>query len=214
MSVSGRPDRVHLIPARKGVAAHVGKGQVVTVINTHGSQVVDTWAFRADDLSEFMSMEHSRGAMQKVNPGKGDTLRSNRRRPMLTMVDDTSGGIHDTLIAACDRYRYEQLGHVGHHDNCTDNLGAALAALGLASPETPSPLNLFMNIPIDGEGSISFAAPVSTPGSHVSLRAEMDLVIAFSACPQDLVPVNGADCVPTDAHFRIDDQAPGDQGAA
>lgn len=209
MSASGRPDRVHLIPARKGVAAHVSKGRVVTVINTHGSQVVDTWAFRADDLSEFMSMEHSRGAMQKVNPRKGDTLRSNRRRPMLTMVDDTSGGVHDTLIAACDRYRYEQLGHVGHHDNCTDNLHAALAALGLAPPETPSPLNLFMNIPIDGEGAIAFSAPVSTPGSYVSLRAEMDLVIAFSACPQDLVPVNGVDCVPTDAHFRIDDPAPG-----
>ncbi|MGN6765745.1 MAG: DUF1989 domain-containing protein [Rhizobiaceae bacterium] len=205
MAASYRPNGVNLIPARKGVAARVGKGQVITVINTHGSQVVDTWAFRADDFSEFMSMEHSRGAMQKVNPGVGDTLRSNRRHPMLTIVDDTSGGVHDTLIAACDRYRYEQLGHVGHHDNCTENLDAALAVIGLTPSETPSPLNLFMNIPIDGKGSISFDAPVSTPGSYVSLRAEMDLVIVFSACPQDLVPVNGADCVPTDAHFRIDD---------
>jgi len=204
MNTSDRPKGVQLIPARKGVAAHVGKGQVITVINTHGSQVVDTWAFRADDLSEFMSMEHSRGAMLKVNPGNGDTLRSNRRRPMLTIVEDTSGGVHDTLIAACDRYRYEQLGHVGHHDNCTDNLAAALAALGHEPPETPSPLNLFMNIPIDAEGSISFQPPISTPGSHVSLRAEMDLIVAFSACPQDLVPVNGAACTPIDAHYRID----------
>jgi len=203
MTANNRSGDVHLIPARKGVAARVGKGQVVTVINTHGSQVVDTWAFSADDPTEFMSMEHSRGAMQKVNPGSGDTLRSNRRRPMLTIVEDTSGGIHDTLIAACDRYRYEQLGHVGHHDNCTDNLATALATLGLAAPETPSPLNLFMNIPIGREGSISFEAPISTPGSYVSLRAEMDLVVAFSACPQDLVPVNGIDCTPTDAHYRI-----------
>ena len=197
------------IPARRGKAARLNAGQRIRVINTHGKQVVDTWAFNAADIAEFMSMEHSRGAMQKVNPGKGDTLRSNRRRPMLTIVDDTSGGVHDTLIAACDRYRYEQLGHIGHHDNCTDNLAAALAAIGLAPPETPSPLNLFMNIPIDGEGSITFDAPVSTPGSYVSLRAEMDLVVAFSACPQDLVPVNGTDCVPTDAHFRIEDQASG-----
>ena len=204
MNANERYKGVQLIPARKGVAAHVGKGQVITIINTHGSQVVDTWAFRADDLSEFMSMEHSRGAMLKVNPGNGDTLRSNRRRPMLTIVEDTSGGVHDTLIAACDRYRYEQLGHVGHHDNCTDNLAAALAALGHEPPETPSPLNLFMNIPIDAEGSISFEPPVSTPGSHVSLRAEMDLIVAFSACPQDLVPVNGVACTPIDAHYRID----------
>lgn len=207
MNKNGHQGDVHVIPARKGVAARVRKGEVVTVINTYGSQVVDTWAFCANDVAEFMSMEHSRGAMLKLNPKIGDTLRSNRRRPMLTIVEDTSGGVHDTLIAACDRYRYEQLGHIGHHDNCTDNLAAALSALGLTPPETPSPLNLFMNIPVGEQGSIAFEAPVSKPGSHVSLLAEMDIVIAFSACPQDLVPVNGAACVPTDAHYRIDKSA-------
>lgn len=212
MDTSDHPHGTKLIPARKGVATRISQGQVLTIINTHGNQVVDTWAFCADDLSEFMSMEHSRGAMQKVNPGIGDTLRSNRRRPMLTIVEDTSGGVHDTLIAACDRYRYEQLGHVGHHDNCTDNLAGALAALGLAPPETPSPLNLFMNIPIQANGAVSFEAPVSTPGSHVCLRAEMDIIVVFSACPQDLVPVNGLACVPTDAHYRIDDRDRGNRG--
>lgn len=204
MQTSARQGEVHVIPARKGVAARVRRGQVVTVINTHGSQVVDTWAFCADDIGEFMSMEHSRGAMLKVNPRNGDTMRSNKRRPMLTFVQDTSGGVHDTLIAACDRYRYEQLGHAGHHDNCTDNLAAGLSALGLTPPETPSPLNLFMNIPISEHGSVSFEAPVSGPGSYVSLRAEMDLVIAFSACPQDLVPINGDACVPTDNNRPTD----------
>jgi len=208
MTSSGQKGEARLIPARKGVAARVRKGQFVTIINTHGSQVVDTWAFRADAMAEFMSMEHSRGAMLRVNPRLGDTLRSNQRRPMLTIVADTSGGAHDTLIAACDRYRYEQLGHVGHHDNCTDNLKAALAVLGLTGPETPSPLNLFMNIPVGGDGAIAFEPPISRAGSFVSLRAEMDLVIVFSACPQDLVPVNGAACVPTDAHYRIDEAAP------
>lgn len=154
-------------------------------------------------------MEHSRGAMLRLSPRVGDSLRSNRRRPMLTLVEDTSGGIHDTLIAACDRYRYEQLGHVGHHDNCTDNLAAALAEFGLVATATPSPLNLFMNIPVREDRSISFEAPVSRPGSHVSLRAEMDLVIVFSACPQDLVRINGAACIPTEAHFRIEDARPG-----
>ncbi len=204
MQTSETQGGVQVIPARKGVAARVRQGQVVTVINTHGTQVVDTWAFCADDVAEFMSMEHSRGAMLKVNPRNGDTLRSNKRRPMLTLIKDTSGEVHDTLIAACDRYRYQQLGHVGHHDNCTDNLAAALAALGLTPPETPSPLNLFMNIPVGEDGSVSFQAPVSEPGSYVSMRAEMDLIVAFSACPQDLVPVNGVDCVPTEAHYRIE----------
>ena len=209
MNANGRQGTVQVIPARRGVAARVAKGQVVTVINTHGSQVGDTWAFCADDISEFMSMEHSRAAMLKVNPKVGDTLRSNKRRSMLTIVEDTSGGVHDTLIAACDRYRYEQLGHVGYHDNCTDNLKSALAALGLTPPEIPSPLNLFMNIPVKAQGGISFEAPISKPGSYVSLRAEMDLIIAFSACPQDLIPINGVACTPTDAHYRIDNPSPG-----
>ena len=62
------------IPARQGKAARVAKGQTVKVINTRGQQVVDTWAFNADDLREFMSMEHSRVAIGRIIPGVGDTL--------------------------------------------------------------------------------------------------------------------------------------------
>ena len=98
------------IPARKGKAVRVRKGQRVKVINSRGQQVVDTWAFNAADLREFMSMEHSRAAMMHLIPAVGDALVTNKRRPILTVVEDNSGGIHDTLIAACDRYRYELLG--------------------------------------------------------------------------------------------------------
>lgn len=191
------------IPARSGKAAFVNSGQTIRVINTHGEQVVDTWAFNRHDLHEFMSMEHTRAALCRLIPIPGDALHSNHRRPILTLTEDTSGGIHDTLIAACDRYRYIGLGAGEHHDNCTDNLAHALAELGLAPPETPSPLNLFMNIPWTKEGSLSFDAPVSTPGCYVALRAELDLVIAFSACPQDILPINGTARQPTEAHFAI-----------
>ena len=192
------------IPARKGKAAYVAAGQSVKVINTHGQQVVDTWAFRQDDLTEFMSMEHSRTAIGRTMPLLGQSMVTNRRRPILTIVGDTSGGIHDTLLAACDRYRYELLGCTEYHDNCTDNLAAALAELGLEPPETPSPWNLFMNIPVAADNSLDFKPPVSGPGDYVTLRAEMDLVVAFSACPQDMVPINGVDCVPTEAHFQVE----------
>ena len=106
-------------------------------------------------------------------------------------MEDTSGGIHDTLMAACDRYRYEVLGCTDYHDNCTDNLARACATSACRRRRRPSPLNLFMNIPWTTDGGLSFAPPVSTPGSYVVLRAEMDLVIAFSACPQDILPING-----------------------
>jgi uncharacterized protein YcgI (DUF1989 family) len=191
------------IPARKGKAVRVRKGQHIKVINTKGQQVVDTWAFNAHDLHEFMSMEHCRVAIGRIIPGIGDALVTNRRRPILTLVEDTSGGIHDTLFAACDRWRYEVLGHTGYHDNCTDNLAAGLAALGLTPPETPAPLNLFMNIPVVDGNSVEVRPPVSTPGSYVTLRAELDCIAAFSACPQDMVPVNGLEMRPTEAHFEI-----------
>ena len=75
------------IPARQGKAARVSKGQTVKVVNTRGQQVVDTWAFNADDMREFMSMEHSRVAIGKIIPLIGDVLVTNRRRPILTLVE-------------------------------------------------------------------------------------------------------------------------------
>lgn len=190
-----------LIPARRGVAAFLKKGETVTVINTHGSQVVDTWAYNANDIGEFMSMEHSRATILTLFPKVGDVFTTNKRQPILTVVEDTTPGIHDTLIAACDCHRYQQLGAVGYHDNCTDNLHQALDAVALKSAETPSPLNLFMNVPVTNDGTLSFQPPVSKPGQFISLRAEQDIVIVFSACPQDMVPVNNM--VPTEAHFKI-----------
>lgn len=197
------PDSLIAIPARRGKAAFVARGQSVSVINTHGEQVVDTWAFSRAGLTEFMSMEHSRAGMQRLIPAVGDALLTNHRRPILTLLEDTSGGIHDTLMAACDIYRYQGLGCADYHDNCTDNLAQGLRDIGLVPPETPSPLNLFMNIPWTAAGGLSFDPPVSTPGSYVMLRAEMDLVIAFSACPQDILPINGRGRQPTEAHFSI-----------
>ena len=141
------PSDAITIPARRGRAARVAKGRSVTVVNIHGSQVVDTWAFAAADVAEFMSMEHSRAAFRHVTPRIGDAFVTNRRRPILTVLADTTPGVHDTLIAACDRYRYEQLGAKSYHDNCTDNLAAALKELSLTPPETPCPLNLFRTRP-------------------------------------------------------------------
>jgi uncharacterized protein YcgI (DUF1989 family) len=195
---------LQLIPASQGIAARVRQGQTIRVVNTHGTQVVDTWAFDAEELGEFLSMEHTRAHLLRLRPRIGDALLTNLRRPILTLVEDTSGGIHDTLIAACDRYRYKLLGEKHYHRNCTDNLAEAMRAIGLVVPETPSPLNLFMNIPWSPEGGLAFEPhPNPVPGMHVSFRAEMDLIVAFSACPQDKLPINGVDLVVKDAHFEI-----------
>jgi len=95
------------------------------------------------------------------------------------------------------------LGCKEYHDNCTDNLHAALRAIGLRSPETPSPLNLWMNIPVAADGATAWGEPLSKPGDYVMLRAEMDVVVAMSACPQDMLPINGRGMKPTEAHYRV-----------
>ncbi len=191
------------IPARHGKAARLRLGQRLKLVNSHGTQVVDAWAFNAYELGEFMSMQHSRVAFARIMPKLGDSFVTNKRRPILTLAEDTSPGIHDTLCAACDRYRYEQLGCEGYHRNCTDNLFEGMAELGLTPPEVPSPFNTFMNIPVRDDQGIDFLPTVSKPGDYLVFEARIDCVVAFSTCPQDVIPINGPDCTPREAHFIV-----------
>lgn len=179
-----------IVPARQGRAVRLKAGQALKMINVSGHQVVDTWAFNDADVSEFFSAEHWRATVGHIIPKVGDKLVTNRRRAILTFEEDTSPGIHDTIIAACDVHRYGLLDCTEYHDNCTDNLRAAMRAIGIVDHETSSPLNMWMNIPVSPEGDTSWGEPVSSPGDHVVLRAEMDCIIAMSNCPQDILPVN------------------------
>lgn len=190
------PGKAYEIPARQGRAIRVASGETLRVINTHGSQVGDFWAFAEADPGEFLSMEHLRPSLRKLAPAPGDPLVTNRRRPILTLLEDSSPGVHDTLVASCDIHRYQQLGHEGYHDNCTDNLRMAMAAIGATLTEVPCPFNLWMNTPARESGDMDWLPPVSRPDDHVIFRAEMDMIAVVSACPMDLLPINGEDATP------------------
>jgi uncharacterized protein YcgI (DUF1989 family) len=139
---------LHTIPARNGTALHLSAGQSIKIINTHGTQVIHTWAFSFLSLTsnpsppamQYLSMQHTHASLNKLIPEIGDTLVSNERKGMLTVVEDTTGGIHDTLIAACDRWRYLELaGEDGRgHRNCADNLVEALGEMGMCIYLIPS----------------------------------------------------------------------------
>ncbi|KAF1948629.1 hypothetical protein CC80DRAFT_498119 [Byssothecium circinans] len=245
------------VPARRGTATLVRAGQSIKIINTFGTQVVDTWAFAVPSSSvsttdvsaplypnatptsmtsysetantaasapEYMSMSHTRAKLCKLTPTVGDTLVSQKRAPMVKLVEDTSPGVHDTLIAACDRWRYSELGVQGYHESCTDNCWDALFAFSQSADaeiaevlqglqaklggRVPDPFNLFMNIPVSQEEgaakrglSLSFEGPVTKEGDYVVLRAERDLVVVMSACPQDVLGINGKE--PKEAHFQV-----------
>ena len=201
----GRPEpgRRYAVPAREGRAVRLARGQSLTLVNTHGTQVCDLWAFSAANLAEFLSWEHARVALGRITPRVGDALLTNRRRPILTLVEDSSPGVHDTLMAACDLFRYLGLGAADYHDNCADNLRMALAAIGERAPEVPQPFNVWMNVPVGPDGAVAFLPPVSMPGGRLTLRAEIDCTVVMSACPQDMVPINGPDMRPLELHFEV-----------
>jgi uncharacterized protein len=194
------------LPARTGQAVRLAPGATITIVNPAGTQVVDTWAVNAADPKEFLSVEHSRAVLMRVTPLVGDVLVTNLRRPILRLTGDTTPGAHDTLIPACDPERYRQLGAVGHHASCAENFASATSAVGIDAGRVPNPLNLFMNVPWTSAGELTFAAPTSRPGDSVTLQAEIDVWLIMSACPQDMVPVNGADNEPADVEYVVSHQ--------
>ncbi|WP_299951522.1 urea carboxylase-associated family protein [uncultured Ruegeria sp.] len=202
----GSPElgRRYEIPARCGRAVKVQRGQSLKVINPVGFQVCDFWIFNTEDLNEYSSMEHLHTSLLSVMPKVGDGIVSNLRRPLMTITEDTSPGVHDTVIAACDHARYRQLGVEEYHDNCVDNLRQALLAIGHRAPAIPAPFNLWMNVPIQPDGRTAFAPPVSKPGDYMTFKADMDVIAVMSACPQDVTPVNGEGTTPDRLEFQVD----------
>ena len=185
------------------IYAWMKQGQTVRIVNTFGSQVVDTWAFNADDPREFMSMEHSRVSMSAWRRSRALRSSPSKRRPILAMLEDTSPGVHDTTLAACDVYRYQLLGCKDYHDNCTDNLATALASLGIELPFTPCPMNLWENSRVMPDFTQVIERGRSrSRATRSTFRAEMDIAIVFSCCPQDMVrPTAPTGSRPT-AHLR------------
>ena len=106
-------------------------------------------------------------------------------------------------MAPCDNERYGLLGCTDYHDNCRDNLHAGLAGLGFYIPYTPPSLNTFMNIPWRQDGALEWGNCLCKKGDYVVFRAVMDCIVAMSACPQDLLPINNG--ITTEAHYQIID---------
>ena len=178
------------VPAREARAVRVRPGGRVRVVDVEGGQVVDLFAFAADDVSEHASAEHTRIHVNRLFPRVGESFVTNRRRPILHFERDDSPGVHDMRCAACDPVRYRLLGVDGWHPSCQENLQRAMAALGHAAIEVPQPVHLFMAVRVEPDGSLTGGAAPTRAGDSVVLRAEMDCVVVASACPQDRNEIN------------------------
>ena len=167
------------------------KGKSFKIINTYGQQVVDFWAFNIDNMSEALSMHHSRSALYKLWFEPQDILVSNLFKPILKIVNDTSKGMHDTLHAACSPGSYKFYNEPPPPTNCQDNLQNALSNYSIDPPFILCPWNLFEHAYIKNDNSIIDKPSTAKQGDYIELEAQQSLIIVCSACPSKIGNISG-----------------------
>jgi urea carboxylase-associated protein 1 len=177
----------------------IARGHILRIVDLEGNQAVDTLFYNAHDQDEHYSACDTIRGSGNLYLTSGVTLLSNLGAPMLTITDDTCGR-HDTLGGACSaesntvRYALEKR----HMHSCRDNFLMALANYdgGLEKRDLASNINFFMNVPVTPEGGLTFADGISAAGRYVQLRAEMDVLVLISNCPQLNNPCNAYNPTP------------------
>ena len=171
------------IPPRSGASAELKAGQHLTIYDPEGEQVSDLVAFNILDREEYLSSGRSIDYASRIYLTTGDVLYSNRSRPMLTIVQDDVGR-HDFTLTPCSKEMFRKIyGDTEPHHGCQGNLENALASYGVTPDRIPIAFNVFMNVAVGSStGEIKVLPPLSRPGDRIVFRAEMDLVVAMTAC--------------------------------
>jgi urea carboxylase-associated protein 1 len=197
--------RREIVPAGEPWMGRVARGQYFRIVDLEGNQAVDTLFYSADTLEERYSAVDTVRAQGSIYLTTGTRLVSNEGNTMLSIVADTCGR-HDTLGGACSaesntvRYAIEKR----HMHSCRDNFLIALAKWGeqygkdFSKRDLASNINFFMNVPVTPEGKLTFADGVSGPGRYVEMRAEMDVTVLISNCPQLNNPCNAYNPTPVE----------------
>jgi uncharacterized protein YcgI (DUF1989 family) len=173
-----------LVPAGEGRSWTVRAGQEVRIVAVDGPQAADVIAWSAADPRESMSSWLTRHL--SGNFGRASTVYSKlpAARPMFTILTDRPGLLW-LSPGRCNRMKYPP-----DHANCQDILAATIAPFGMSPFDVPEVLNVCMNPELHGDGSYRFLPSPVAPGEWFAMRAEMDVVMAVSACP-DEAPYNG-----------------------
>lgn len=180
-----------LVPARAPWSTVVERGQVLTIVDVGGNQSADCLLYSAADTDERYSVPDTIAGSGNVYVGVGTVLRSNSGTPLATVIGNEVPR-QDTIGGACSKesntLRY------GHHTSaehaCRENFLFEAAQYGMGPRDLVSNLNWFMNVPIEADGSLGIVDGMSGPGKRVAFRAEMDLLVIVSNCPQVNNPCN------------------------
>ncbi len=175
--------KTHRIPPRSGVGFKIQKGQYLTVIDPEGEQVSDMISYNAEDPREYLSSGRSIDYASRLFLTTDDILYSNRSTPMWTIGEDQVGR-HDFTLTPCSAEMFRKLyNDTEPHRGCFGNLAEAVAPYGIGPDQVPTAFNIFMHVHIDGDtGEIEVRPPKSKMGQFTRFRAEMDMIVALTAC--------------------------------
>jgi hypothetical protein len=177
--------KYHLEP-QTGIGLTLKKGQLLKIIDPQGEQVSDLTAFSLEDKAEWLSSGRTIDYANTIYLTTGNTLYSNRSRPMLTIVEDTVGR-HDFLLTPCSPATFKIIyDNHEYHPSCFENLQTNLAQFGITPDMIPTTLNVFMNVVVLETGELRIDPPPSKAGDYIVFRAEMDLIVGITACSAEM----------------------------
>lgn len=186
-----------LVPARAPWMHDLMAGQTLRIIDLEGNQAVDFLIYNTADDAERYSAQDTITAQGNIFLRAGSVLLSSEGRPMMT-ITDTTVAYHDTIGGACscesNTLRYGHFTKCQHA--CVDNFLDANARAGRNKRDMVSNINFFMNVPVEADGALGIVDGISAPGLRVDLRAEMNVTVVVSNCPQINNPCNGFNPTP------------------
>jgi urea carboxylase-associated protein 1 len=181
-----------VVPAGDGFVITVRRGGTVRIVDLEGNQAADTLLYDAHDLDNRYSAVDTVREQGSAYLTTGSALLSVDLDVLATITSDTVGR-HDTLGGACSQesnvVRYGE--HVRHQHACRETFLRWGAEVGIGARQLTANINFFMNVPLTSDGGLTFAEGLSSPGAHVELRAERDVIVLISNCPQLNNPCNG-----------------------
>lgn len=187
----------HHIPAEAPFSTVVKKGQILRIEDSYGQQAIDTLFYNAQDFSERYSSQDTMREQGAAYISTGTKIISSEGRVMAVMTADTCGR-HDTSAGACScESNTVRFGHYTKYLHaCRDNFVLEVSKHGMSKRDVVPNINFFMNVPIEPSGEMTIVDGISAPGDYVELKAEMDLLLVISNCPQINNPCNGFDPTP------------------
>ncbi len=175
----------------------VRAGDVLTIVDVGGNQSADCLIYDASDTAHRYSAADTIAWQRNAYIRTGSVLRSNRGLPLMTVVGNEVDR-QDTIGGACGKesntLRYGH--HTSYQHGCRENFLAEAARHSLDQRDLVSNLNWFMNVPVEADGSLGIVDGISAPGKRVAVRAERDVLVIVSNCPQMNNPCNDFSCTP------------------